>query len=165
VVKMNLKSILILVILVAATSIAAQETAPVSQLFDTIGKSNGEVRSMTFDGLFMQLQNIPNSTAYVFVYCGKVCKYGEVESHIRGIELKIDSRKFHRSQIVILNGGFREKQEVEIWTQPIGADPPFPRSTLNIKNVTFSKSNAALIEPYDCCGSLTTQWKTFTPTK
>lgn len=161
---MNVKCILIVVILFAASSIAAQDKAKDPQLIDQITRSNGEGRSARFDNYFIQLQNDPDSRGIIFVYCGKTCRYGEVESHIRGMELKIDKR-LDRSRVTIMFGGYRDVQEVELWIQPEGACAPVANASVNIKNVTFTKATLKLVEPYDCCGSLDAEWKKFKPSK
>jgi len=160
---MNLKSLMLLMILFAVVPIAAQDKAPVSQLVDSFGKQTSEERSFKFDMFVNQLNSVPTSNGYVFVYCGKSCRYGEVESHFRGIELKLAGR-IDRSRITLVHGGYRTAQEVELWLQPAGASAPTPSSTLNIKNVTFTKASTKTVEPYDCCDSVEAQWKTFKPT-
>ena len=163
---MNLRNLLLVVLLLAVPAVLAQnkdETAP--QLFDSIGKSNGEGRSAKFDNFFVMLNNSPSLTGYVFVYCGKSCRYGEVESHLRGIELQINRRRFDRSRIVVLPGGYRNDQEVELWVRQSGAYAPVPSPSLNIKDVSFKKAGIRLVEPYDCCGSLDPQWNKFRRSK
>lgn len=160
---MKLKCLPLLLCLLVAVSIAAQDKAPVSQRVDSFGKQTSEERSFKFDIFVNQLNNFPNSKGYVFVYCGKSCRYGEVESHFRGIELKIAGR-IERSRITVVHGGYRDSQEVELWMQPAGASAPTATSTVNIKNVTFTKAITKIVEPYDCCESVEAQWKTFKPT-
>jgi hypothetical protein len=76
----------------------------VAVLFDEFGKVNSELRSGKFDALFAELSKSPNSIGYVFLFCGRVCQYGEIEAHIRGIEVKINLRNFDRNRLVVLNG-------------------------------------------------------------
>lgn len=136
---------------------------PAAVLVDSFGKSNGEERSAKFDNFFIQIDNNPGSTGYVFVFCGKVCRYGEVESHFRGIELKTAYHKYPRDRMVLLHGGYRDSQEVELWLAPPGAGAPVPKGTRNIRDVKFTRSTNRLIEPYDCCGDYESTWKTFRP--
>lgn len=163
---MNPKLLMIAVVLLAASAVAAQDRGLASsQLVDSFGKANSEERSAKFDAFFLQLLNLPDSKGFVFVYCGKSCRYGEIESHFRGIELKINGMKFDRSRITVVHGGCRDGQEVELWMQASGASAPAPNPTLSIKNVTFTKVTTHNIEPIDCCGSQESQWKTFRSSK
>ncbi len=160
----NLKIVLVTA-LILLPSVYAQENknVPTSIPVDSFGKANGEDRSARFDNFFIQLKNQPAAMGYVFVFCGKTCRYGEIESHFRGIELKIAGSRFDRERIVVIHGGYRDNQEVELWLKPKDASPPTPQSTRNIKHVTFKTANRQIIEPYDCCDDISGQWKAFRP--
>ena len=86
---MILKGLIPVVILFSASVLFGQESIPTPRLFDQFSKVTAEDRSARFDNLFVELQNDPNAQGFVFIYCGKTCRYGEVEAHFRGIELKI----------------------------------------------------------------------------
>lgn len=140
------------------------------QLLDEFGSGLGsEERSARFDVLFSELgfyeESRKNSPAigYVFVYCGKVCKYGEAEAHIRGIELKMRAREVPRSRMRIVAAGYREKFTIQLWTASDDRAAPVPEPTLNIKHVTFTKLGRRIVEPYDCCDSPNSLWKVFKP--
>jgi hypothetical protein len=142
----------------------AKETTPGSAILsDTFGRITAEERSARFDSFFTEIQNKAGSSGYVFVYCGKVCRYGEVESHIRGIELKTRSKRFSQDRLVVMNGGFRESQEVELWLVPAGACPPSPQGKVSLKQVTFRPKTAALVTPYDCCDDYEKLWRNLKP--
>lgn len=160
---MILKGLILVVLLISASALYGQEAIPTPRLFDQFGRVSAEDRSARFDGLLVELQNDPNAKGFVFVYCGKTCRYGEVEAHFRGIELKIYGRRFDRSRISVVHGGYRESNEVEIWIQAAGAGAPAAHSTVNIKNVTFTQASKQIIEPYDCCDPIGAQWKKFRP--
>ncbi len=124
---------------------------PAAVLIDTFGRATGEERSARFDNFFHQLLNNPGSLGYVFLYCGKTCRYGEIEAHFRGIELKTAWNKFPRERLVVLHGGYRDAHGIELWLAPEGACPPVQKSTVNIKDVTFSGGASTSLESYDCC--------------
>jgi len=128
-------------------------------LVDSWGKENGEGRSARFDNFISRLSNTPSSIGYVMIYCGKSCKNGEVEAHMRGIMLK--TSHFDRSRLVILNSGFKDELTVELWLVPRSACPPAPASTVYMRQVKFVGSQkGSWIEPYDCCGiDFQQQWK------
>ncbi len=130
---------------------------------DSFSKSSGEQRSASFDNFFIQILNNHKSVGYIFVFCGKVCSYGEFEAHVRGIELKTATARFPRERLMVLHGGYRDAQEVELWLAPEGASPPLPESTRSIKDVTFAKARYHLIVPYDCCEDDGRLWKMFRP--
>lgn len=44
-----------------------------------------------------------------------------------------------KEKVVLLDGGFRENFEIEIWLVPKGATPPSPTPTVDAKNVKFAK--------------------------
>lgn len=136
---------------------------PTAKLIDEFGIVGSEVRSGRFDRLFQEISQSPNSIGYIFLYCGRKCRYGEIEAHLRGIEIKIGLRRFDRSRLVISNAGFRESFATEFWLVPDGACPPSPRPTLNIRNVMFTKSTARAFEAYDCCDDYSEFWKNFRP--
>jgi hypothetical protein len=133
------------------------------KLVDQFGTMNSEERSSRLDMLFAEIAQTPNSIGYVLLYCGKKCRYGEIEAHQRGIEIKIALRRFDRNRIVVLNAGFRETFETELW---ISADPrvaPKPNSTVNIRLVEFSRSTKQEYEAYECCDDYSDVWKNLKP--
>ncbi len=140
------------------------------QLIDEFGPGLGsEERSARFDALFSELgfyekarKNSP-SIGYVLVYCGKVCRYGEVEAHIRGIELKMHAREVPRSRMRIVAAGYRDKLTIELWIASDNKAAPVPTPALNIKQVTFAKPTRRIVEAYDCCDSPYYLWKVFRP--
>ena len=149
---------LITIAILLSVNVIAQEKTPNKEtvqatavLIDTFGQATGEDRSARFDNFFHQILNNPKSLGYVFIYCGKTCGNGEVESHFRGIEIKTAWNKFPRDRLVVLNGGYRDTLQVELWIVSEGACPPAPKSTLNIKDVTFSSATPRFLEAYDCC--------------
>ena len=139
---------------------------PEAKLVDQFGRLNSEERSARFDVMFAGISQTPNSIGYVFLFCGKTCRYDEIVGHMRGIEIKIALRRFERSKLVILDGGFRESFETELWVVPEEACPPTPKSNIHIRNVIFTGAIKGLkewIESYDCCDDYTNVWKNLKP--
>lgn len=132
-------------------------------LVDQFGVMTAEDRSGRFDLLFSQIMQSPESVGYVFLYCGKKCRYGEIEAHQRGIEIKIGLRRFERNRIVVVNAGFRENFETELWIAKEKNDVPEPKSTLNIRYVEFSPSSKRAFEAYECCDDYSDFWKNLKP--
>lgn len=161
----------LIVLLVLAFDVNSQSSAtgvdqnskPAAKLVDEFGKMNSEERSARFDLLFQEISETSGSVAYVLLYCGKKCRYGEIEAHMRGIELKVALRKFDRSRLVVVNAGFRESFGTELWIVPKDACPPSPKPTVNIKYVVFAERGKYLMEAYDCCGDFSDVWKNYKP--
>ena len=121
-----------------------------AKLIDEFGIINSEERSARFDTFFAELFNHPGSVGYVFLFCGKECRYDEVVAHMRGIENKMNFRNFDRSRIVIQNAGFRESFRTELWLVPPGACAPLANSTTPLRDVKFNRRTRP-VEAYDCC--------------
>ena len=136
---------------------------PATKLVDNFGTLGSEDRSSRFDGLFQELSQNPGTVGFVFLFCGKTCRYGEIEAHLRGIEIKIALRKFDRSRLVVLHGGFREEFETELWLAADETSAPKPKSTINIRYVTFTKASGRTYEMYDCCDDYSEFWKNLKP--
>lgn len=138
-------------------------TKPTLKLIDQFGIMNSEDRSARLDLLFSEIMQTPGSVGYILLYCGKKCRYGEIEAHQRGIEIKTAVRRFDRSRIVVLNAGFRENFETEIWVAGGSEIPPKPSSTVNIRFVEFTRSTGREFEAYECCDDYSDIWKNLKP--
>ena len=83
------------------------------------------------DNLAIELQNDPSSTAYVFGYGGRTSRVGEAERlTARARDYLVTERNIDPARIVIVNGGYREDDCVELWIVPSGATAPPPRPTV-----------------------------------
>jgi hypothetical protein len=139
------------VLVLFAVSLYGQESKPIPRLVDSFTISTSEERSLFLDLLFSEIEKDPGAVGYITIFCGKTCRYGEVEAHLRGIEMKINFRGFSRNKIKIINGGFRETFTTELWVVPKGACAPPLNSTLSISQVKFSGTFKSKSVPYDCC--------------
>ncbi len=101
---------------------------------DVITSEDADAR---IDNLSYQLSKNPNSSAFIIVYCGKICSYGEIEAHLRGIEATLTFKKLDKKRFTIISGGFREKSTSELWLIRENACPPIPTSTINVSEVKF----------------------------
>ena len=151
---------LLLILAIGAVAQGANKPSPVAKLVDEFGATNSEMRSSRFDYLFQELSLSPGSVGYVFLYCGKKCQYGEIEAHMRGIELKARFRNSNQAKLVVLHAGYRESFQTELWVVPAGAGAPIPRPSIRIQDVTFAERGKRFIEPYDCCDEISERvWK------
>lgn len=60
----------------------------------------------------------------------------------------VELRNLIKDKIVLIDGGYREKTEVEIWIVPKNAGAPKPAPTIESKNIKFREDRASRIT--DC---------------
>ncbi len=112
---------------------------------------NAETASAYIDVLRNAMRNSPKSKGVFVFYCGMTCKYGEVEAHIRGLNISLNGKGWKTSEFAILQGGYKENFTVEYWMIPEKVGLPIPTSTINIKDVKFKGTFKGKFVPYDCC--------------
>ena len=122
-----------------------------AKLIEAGSYQTSEVASLHIDMLRSAMQKSSNSKGLIIVYCGKTCRYGEVEAHLRGINLSLGFKGVKIEDFIILNGGFREKLTVEYWVIPENACVPIPNSTVKIGDVKFKGTFKEKFVPYECC--------------
>ncbi len=87
-----------------------------------------------------ELQNAPDTTAYVFVYGGRTSRTGEADKLVeRSRSYLVTNRGIDSSRLVIANGGYRENAQYELWLVPPGADLPQPAPTVAPSEVMPAK--------------------------
>lgn len=150
--------ILGLLMLIFSQAVSAQDKDAThdeskARVFDLYQWRGSDDASARIDNLINEVRRTPKSTAILFIYCGKTCQYGEVESHIRGIKNKLRFRDAASDQFIVLPGGYREKTETEFWIVPENACPPTPNSTIKIEDVKFKGTFKETVVPYECCWS------------
>ena len=122
-----------------------------SELIESFDWFGSEVGLARIDHLMQRVNKSPNSFGYVIVYCGKTCRYSEVEAHFIGIREGIQHRGYDTNKVVFISGGFREKTTIEFWLVPKKACPPIPKPTFNIQEVKFLRTRTKLSFRYWCC--------------
>lgn len=135
----------VLVVMVIAVTGSAKDQLP---KFDEFGNINCEAEMAHLDNLAVQLQNDPNSKAVIIFYGGRrfggrLPKRGEAAA--RAARLKpylVDRRGIPADRIVVIQGGYKEEFQVEIWVVPAGAAAPAPASTIPAKDIKFQKGKA-----------------------
>jgi len=150
--------IVVLGSLFSVAGISAQEVKkvngdgkPEARLFQSGPYTTSELASLHIDMLRNEMHNHPQSKGVFVVYCGKICKYGEVEAHLRGLNLSLRGKGWKVSDFVLSHGGFKEKLAVEYWLVPENACFPKPASTIDIKDVKYTGRYRTTLVPYDCC--------------
>ena len=84
-----------------------------------------------------ELQNAPDTTAYVFVYGGRTSRAGTADKLVeRTRDYLVRNRGLDPARLVIANGGYRENEMYELWIVPPGADLPQPSPSVSPSEVT-----------------------------
>jgi hypothetical protein len=79
------------------------------------------------DAYVIELQNKPDSKGYIILYSGAKSKPAQTQKlNAKVIDYLVKDRGFPPERIVILQGGKRDDDFVELWVVESGADPPTP---------------------------------------
>jgi hypothetical protein len=82
------------------------------------------------------LQNDPSTTTYIIAYGGRTSRIGQADLlGSRARDYIVTQRGIDQSRIVVMNGGFREEDCVELWLVPRGATPPRATPTVQAGDV------------------------------
>jgi hypothetical protein len=160
--KTLLLSILLLLLLVpclAQTNSQNSTSTPQARKFDEFVFTYGNYKE--YIARFAEaLKNEPTAKGYIIAYNGRV--FGQSSSwanyNINDIRYYLNDYKFSPKRIVTIEGGLKEKQDVELFIVPKGAAPPAPRPTLkpeeqiicpymydvSVPAIVFSNSNSPL---------------------
>jgi len=88
------------------------------------------------DNLAVELQNDPSATTYILAYAGRNSRIGQADRlGARARDYLVANRGINPSRIVVVNGGFREEECVELWIVPNGATPPQATPTVQPADV------------------------------
>jgi len=119
------------------------------------------------------LENSSNSKIYVVYYGGRFRKeslwnaktksfdkikltYPHREDGLnwaKSIPLYLTKARLTNDEIVLVNGGFRESTEVEIWLVPKDAESPKPTPTVAEKDIKFRKDKPTGTPDFTTCYS------------
>ena len=116
-----------------AVSIIApiKKVAIVAREFDECVNCTFDDQKARLDNLAVELQNDPSTRAHIIAYGGRKSPLGQVERLMkRARDYIVMQRGIDASRLVIVNGGFREEDSVELWVVPSGAAAPQPTPTV-----------------------------------
>jgi hypothetical protein len=125
-----------------AVSIIApiKKVAIVAREFDECDNCTFDDQKARLDNLAVELQNDPSTRAYVIAYGGRMSPVGQVEKLMsRAREYLVTQRGIDASRLVVVNGGFREDDSVELWVVPSGASAPQPTPTVQAGEIKRRK--------------------------
>ncbi len=107
-----------------------------SRQFDVCCSCSFDDQKARLDNLAVELQNDPTATTYIIAYGGRTSRVGMADLlGSRAQEYLMSARGIDGSRIVVMNGGFREEDCVELWIIPRGATPPQPTPTVQAGDV------------------------------
>jgi hypothetical protein len=130
---------------VQAVSIIAplEKKIIVAQEFDECNSCSLDDQKARLDNLAVELQNDPSTRAYIIAYGGRMSPLGQVERLMsRTRDYLITKRGIDASRLVVINGGFREEDSVELWIVPSGAAAPRATPTVQAGEVNPGKKPA-----------------------
>lgn len=110
--------------------------AIVAQEFDECNSCTFDDQKARLDNLAVELQSDPSTRAYIIAYGGRMSPISQVEVLMsRAREYLVSQRGIDNSRFVIVNGGFRESDSVELWIVPSGAKPPQATPTVKASDL------------------------------
>jgi hypothetical protein len=102
-----------------------------SREFDVCCSCSFDDQKARLDNLAVEMQNDPSTTSYVIAYGGRTSRIGQADLlGDRARDYLVAHRGIDQSRIVVMNGGFREEDCVELWVVPSGAKVPVPTPTV-----------------------------------
>ena len=117
----------------AATNVVKKEMPPPEcKVFDQFPSVAFDDDKARLDNLAIELQNTPDSIAYIIVYGGRTSRAGQADRlGQRTVDYLTAQRGVDAHRVVIINGGYRDTDFIEIWVCPPGAKTPQPTPTVN----------------------------------
>jgi hypothetical protein len=107
-----------------------------SRQFDVCCSCSFDDQKARLDNLAVDLQNDPSTTTYVIAYGGRTSRMGQADLlGTRARDYLVTNRGIDQSRIVVINGGFREEDCVELWIVPRGATLPQATPTVQAGDV------------------------------
>ena len=128
---------------VQAVSIIAaiEKKVIVAREYDECNNCTFDDQKARLDNLAIELQNDPSTRGYIIAYGGRMSPVGQVNKLMsRAREYLVTQRGIDASRLVVVNGGFREGDSVELWIVPSGASSPQPTPTVQAGEVNPGKA-------------------------
>jgi hypothetical protein len=139
----NLRIGLVLAVLAFCVTGSAA-LAPISK-FDEFGDIKCEDEMAHLDNFAVTLQNGPANKGVIIFYGGRLFR-GQLpkrgEAAARAARMRsylVHRRGIPTDQLIIIDGGYREKWYAELWVAPPGAPMPAPRPTIPAGEIRFRK--------------------------
>lgn len=95
--------------------------------FDEYSDLSFEDEKARLDNFAIYLQNKPEFKGYIIVYAGRSARSGEVQAHAkRAKDHLVKVRGIEAARIITIDGGCRDRLEVELYALPAAMSPPTP---------------------------------------
>ena len=108
----------------------------VAREFDECLNCTFDDQKARLDNLAIELQHDPTVYAHIIAYGGRTSPVGQVNKLMtRARDYLVNERGIDGSRIIIVNGGFREGDSVELWIVPTGAAAPRATPTVQAGDV------------------------------
>jgi hypothetical protein len=135
------------IVLVLAFSLAGA-TSQQPRKFDEFGDINCEDEMARLDNFAIQLQNEPATKGIMIFYGGRrfrgrLPRQGEAAA--RAARMKpylVQRRGISAERVIVIDGGYREEFQVDLWVIPANMTPPEPDSTVPARDIKFQKGKA-----------------------
>lgn len=107
------------------------------------GEANCETEMAHLDNYAIEVQNAPETKAYVVVYGGH---RGTARSELQARRFRIrryliNERGIEAARVSVVDGGFRESLTIELWLVPVGtAARPKLKPTVSPKDVKYKRA-------------------------
>jgi hypothetical protein len=116
--------------------IPLKATSIVNRKFDECNNCTFDDQKARLDNLAVELQNDPSARAYIIAYNGRTSPLGKIDVLMtRAREYLVSQRGIDASRLVLMNGGYRETDSVELWIVPSGAQPPQATPTIKASDI------------------------------
>ena len=126
----------------STTSVLAK---PEARKIDEYGLLKAEDEQPRLDNFIIELANDPTAKAYVITYGGRNSPLNEAQKRMKVAkdyllkkrELKPETftRNLNPSDLVIIDGGYREEPATELWLVSRGAEPPMATPNVDVSEV------------------------------
>lgn len=104
--------------------------------FDVCCECTFDDQKARLDNLAVELQNDPSATAHIIAYAGRHSRAGQASMlGARARDYLVNHRGINASRLVVVNGGYREQDCVDLWIVPRGATPPKPTPTVQAGDI------------------------------
>ncbi|MBV8857420.1 MAG: hypothetical protein JOZ02_10850 [Acidobacteria bacterium] len=113
-------------------------------LFDRFGHVRCKEEVVRLDNYIEALKGKPDTAAIIIGYGGRNdTKRNEIVSRLLGIKNYLIKSKISNNRIIILNGGYREELNIELWILPNKENATLLlHSTIRSQDVRFKKGRA-----------------------
>lgn len=132
-----------LIFLIIFSALPVLATSP--RKFDQFGDINCEDEMARLDNFVIQLQNMPDAQGYIIFYGGRrfrnrLPRVGDAAT--RAGRLKpylVNRRGIPAERVVVINGGYHDSFQIDLWIVPFGSAPPEPTGTVPASEIKFRK--------------------------